>query len=144
MKVFPLIVSIVSHIFFNPLLFYIVRGSLSIRAMETATEDPGFRAMAPSYITRSVLVYGVVMSAIFGVLALFGLTRGIAGFLDTQFLYHSYWRAPIIAVTAVNIYLWAAGAKVGGAAGLVLSSVLLTCLQVCMIIQIVLFFKHLY
>ena len=144
----PIFVSILSHAFFNPLLFYVVRGSIrlkwekeSLRSAEEGEEPrPSSMATTFSYVTRTVMCYAMFMTVLFGALRLFGAVSGIDSFINTQFNYYSIWRMIIVAVMTVNIYLWAARRKIWVTTGLYLAPFLLT----CTVAQIVLFFKHLY
>jgi len=86
------------------------------------------------------MCYAMFMTVLFGVLRLFGAVSGIDSFINTQFNYYSIWRMVIVAVMTVNIYLWATKREIWLVAGLFLRPALL----VCIVAQIVLFFKHLY
>ena len=149
MKELPIIVSIISHIFFNPLLFFMVLMALEKsknededlqKLKESNGDEAVFNVMAWTYVVGSVVCYVMGMTVLFGVLYLFRLTHGLDNFIITQFGYSSYWRAPIVIVMAINLYFWAARPKDWGATGLLLGPPLMA----CAIIQIVLFFRHMY
>jgi hypothetical protein len=149
MNELPIYISIFSHIFFNPVLFFMVALSIeklsnedeSIRMMKAAGDHAiAFKMLAFSYVIGSVMVYAMFMTVLFGALRLFGAVSGIDSFINTQFNYYSIWRMIIVAVMTVNIYLWAARRKIWVTTGLYLAPFLLT----CTVAQIVLFFKHLY
>ena len=59
--------------------------------------------------------------------------------METQFLYFSYWRAPIVIIMAAHIYFWGTGKRQGLA-----MPFLNLGYAVSLVAQIVLFFRHLY
>jgi len=112
-----------------------------VRAMEAVGDDAAvFRAMVGSYVVGSIVLYGGFITALYWVLHFMERVHGVDSFLEAQFLYNSNWRTAILVVMAINNVFWATRKKDWLAMGMIFGPALLSCI----VIQIVLFFNHLY
>jgi hypothetical protein len=135
----PTWIAIISHVLFNPLLFFYVTDAGCVDPEQRNTPI-SFEKRAQRHILLSVSAYALFMAFLFLILRVLSLTSGVDAFVDTQFNYSSIWRTSIVAVMAVNVFLWTANPMVW----MSIKRILSPATAVCVLVQIVLFFEHLY